>query len=418
MKFRKTTAAILAAATTAISTVSALSVSAFAEGTPFTFSVEGAKSADGFEKEAKILTNFIGAENGEFGGILTNDTFITVNNGTEEIASKTYGVFEYYNFSGDGTSLEKKEYYSSYFYRLNFPCWDLDGVDELLPFLPDNEPIPTEEEIDGIGVFNVEYDTLNEDSKMVIDSKISGGLVRKVHEGYNNSLIAMAELVAGENNVSYEAPETKSYDDFDAVNLKICRETEDGAETNYSISFLTESYVNGHSKSTDPSTSGSSTSEPEKKNVDYSDDTTGIKASAEEGVIEEGAQLSAAAVADKTNDKNFTYEISFKKDGKEVQPNGAVTVKIPVPEAIKDKTIYVYRVESDGRYTYLKSKVDGDFVSFETDHFSEYIVTTEKLEDAVKPSDPGKNPNTGIPAGILGIAAVVGAVVIVSKKRR
>lgn len=283
--------------------------------------------------------------------------------------------------------------------------------------MPDNEPIPTEEEIDGIGVFNVEYDTLNEDSKMVIGSKISGGLVRKVHEGYNNSLIAMAELVAEENNVSYEAPETKSYDDFDAVNLKICRETEDGAETNYFISFLTESYVNGHSKSTDPSTSESSTSEPEKKNTDYSDDTTGIKASAEEGVIEEGAQLSAAAVADKTNDKNFTYEISFKKDGKEVQPNGAVTVKIPVPEAIKDKTIYVYRVE-ESKYYDMGAKLENGFVVFETDHFSEYIVTTEKLEDAVKPSDPGKNPNTGIPVGILGIAAVVGAVVIVSKKRR
>ncbi len=404
MKFRKTAAAILAAATTAISAVSVLSVSAFAEGTPFTFSVEGAKSADGFEKEAQILTNFIGEENGEFGGILTNDTFITVNNGTEKIASKTYGVFEFYNFSDDGTSPEKKEYYSSYFYRFNFLCWDLDGVDELLPFLPDNEPIPTEEEIDGIGVFNVVYDTLNEDSKMVIGSKISGGLVRKVHEGYNSSLIAMAELLAGENNVSYEAPETKSYDDFDAVNLKICRETEDGVETNYSISFLTESYVNRQSKPTE-----SSTSDPEKKNVDYSDDATGIKASANEGVLEDGAKLSAAAVADKTDDNSFTYEISFKKDDKNVQPNGSVTVKIPVPEAIKDKPIYVYRVE-DGKYTDMKAKVENGFVVFKTDHFSEYLVTTQVHDDAI--------PTTGIAGGVFGIMAIAGAFVIVSKKRR
>ncbi len=417
MKFRKTATAILAA-TTAISAVSTLSVDVFAEGTPFTFTVEGAKSADGFEKEAKILTNFIGEENGEFGGILTNDTFITVNNGTEEIASKTYGIFEFFNFSEDGTSLEKKESYEQYFFRAIYNnCWDIDGVNEYLPFLPENEPITPDGEIDGIGVFSIS------EGKMVIGNKISGGLVRKVHEGHNNCITAMGDLVAAEGNPeNYEATETTSYDEFDAVSLKIFHETEDGKGVGYSISFLTESYMNRQSKPTEPSaseptTSEPITSEPEKKNTDYSDDTTGIKAAANEGVIADGAKLSVAAVADKTNDKNFTYEISFKKDDKNVQPNGKVTVKIPVPEALKGKTVYVYRVDG-GKYYDMGAKVENGFIVFETDHFSEYLVTTEKNENAVKPATPGKNPATGIAGGVFGIMAIAGAFVIVSKKKR
>ncbi len=161
------------------------------------------------------------------------------------------------------------------------------------------------------------------------------------------------------------------------------------------------------------STTPAEPSKPAAKPVDYSDDTTGIKATANEGVIADGAKLSAAAVADKTNDKNFTYEISFKKDDKNVQPNGKVTVKIPVPEAIKDKTIYVYRVE-DGKYYDMGAKVENGFVVFETDHFSEYLVTTEKNENAVKPT----NPATGIAGGMFSIMAIAGAFVIVSKKRR
>ncbi len=147
--------------------------------------------------------------------------------------------------------------------------------------------------------------------------------------------------------------------------------------------------------------------------VDYSDDTTGIKATANEGVIADGAKLSAAAVADKTNDKNFTYEISFKKDDKNVQPNGKVTVKIPVPEALKGKTVYVYRVDG-GKYYDMGAKIEDGFVVFETDHFSKYLVTTEKNENAVKPT----NPATGIAGGVFGVMAIAGAFVIVSKKRR
>ncbi len=154
------------------------------------------------------------------------------------------------------------------------------------------------------------------------------------------------------------------------------------------------------------STTPTEPSKPAAKTVDYSDDVTGIKASANEGVLENGAKLSVAAVADKTDENNFTYEISFKKDDKEVQPNGKVTVKIPVPEALKGKTVYVYRVE-DGKYYDMGAKVENGFVVFKAGHFSEYLVTTQVHDDAI--------PATGIPGGILAAIVLAGACVIVSK---
>lgn len=130
--------------------------------------------------------------------------------------------------------------------------------------------------------------------------------------------------------------------------------------------------------------------------VDYSDDASGFKASAEEGVLADGAKLTVTAVEDKTDENKFTYNITFKVDDKEVQPNGKVTVKIPVPEAFAGKTIYVYRAEEDGTYTNMKAEVEDGYVVFDTDHFSIYVVTVEDLEnESVTPggSDSTDNSN-------------------------
>ena len=173
--------------------------------------------------------------------------------------------------------------------------------------------------------------------------------------------------------------------------------------------------------------------------VDYSDN--GVIVSANKGVIADGAALSVKAVEDKSDDTKVTYEITFKKaDGTEVQPNGTVTVKIPVPEAFKDKTIYVYRAETDGTYTDMNAKIADGYVVFETDHFSEYVLSIEKIENKpeekpvttpeetkpenkpttgdTKPADDSNKP-TGSAAGIAfaGIA-LAGAALMVSKKRK
>ena len=190
----------------------------------------------------------------------------------------------------------------------------------------------------------------------------------------------------------------------------------------------------------------SSDTESSDKPVEIKDEATKITVSAAEEVIPEGAALSVAPVASKTDENNFTYEISFKKDNKEVQPNGNVTVKIPVPKSIKGKTIYVYYVV-EAKYTDMNAKVEDGFAVFTTEHFSEYLLTAEKHDETTsdsssstdsEASDTGSSadsetsgnsgsgsdsettPDTGV-AGIyltLGIAALAGAAVVVARKKR
>lgn len=166
--------------------------------------------------------------------------------------------------------------------------------------------------------------------------------------------------------------------------------------------------------------------------IDYdSEGLSGFKAEAEEGVIEDGAVLTVSAVADKTDENSFTYNICFKKGGTEVQPNGEVTVKIPIPDALKDKTIYVYRAEEDGSYTKMEAVIEDGYIVFTTDHFSEYLVTSEKISnngsgsaaDNDEAAPDGEAP--GIDFGVIAIivAAVVAAglivvVILVCRKRK
>ncbi len=74
------------------------------------------------------------------------------------------------------------------------------------------------------------------------------------------------------------------------------------------------------------------------------------------------------------------YNISFVKDDKNVQPNGKVKVHVPIPEGMNGSTSKIYRQEADGSWTVLNAKVEGDYLVFETDHFSLYAIVGDKAE--------------------------------------
>lgn len=71
------------------------------------------------------------------------------------------------------------------------------------------------------------------------------------------------------------------------------------------------------------------------------------------------------------------YDISLTVDGESVQPNGYVTVKLPLPEGFNAETTEVYYVAPDGTKTKLDSTVENGYVVFETNHFSEYVLVDE-----------------------------------------
>lgn len=82
----------------------------------------------------------------------------------------------------------------------------------------------------------------------------------------------------------------------------------------------------------------------------------------------------------------YTYNISLLKNGEETQPDGKVTVYIPIPEDLKalayvgkvaDKItgkVKIYRVEDDGNLAEMDVEIKDGCFAFTTSHFSLYTV--------------------------------------------
>ena len=111
-----------------------------------------------------------------------------------------------------------------------------------------------------------------------------------------------------------------------------------------------------------------------------------------EFVVEEGSENANINFAGLSGlfAKFESYDISFKVDGETVQPNGKVTVKLPVPDGFNSNFICVYHVDDNGNKTLLNSKVENGFVVFETNHFSEYVIVDESsiVEEPAEPEEP------------------------------
>ena len=118
-----------------------------------------------------------------------------------------------------------------------------------------------------------------------------------------------------------------------------------------------------------------------------------------------------------TNGITHTYNISLLKNGNETQPNGKVSVYIPIPEDLKALTytgqvignttgkVKVYRIEEDGSMTEMATKIkDGCFV-FTTEHFSLYTIVGYDFE-TIEHKSP--NNHTISPMIIITVIVIIG----------
>ncbi len=152
--------------------------------------------------------------------------------------------------------------------------------------------------------------------------------------------------------------------------------------------------------------------------VTVTDSSTNISVS---GALSDGTVLKTELK--NQDDTSFSYDITIlDQNGNKIQPTSAVMVKIPVPEALKDKNLKVFREESDGKYTNMNAKLENGVLSFDTDHFSVYVITESDLDKSeTKPDDDNKdkdeNANTGLFIAVLPALTASGAVVLFRKKR-
>ena len=104
-------------------------------------------------------------------------------------------------------------------------------------------------------------------------------------------------------------------------------------------------------------------------NNEYSD---GTELRVEEKLSGKSFQLISANYGDV---KSAVFDISTYKDGVKVQPNGKIKVRIPLPQGFGSGNIFVCYVDSEnGEVQKIKATVNGGYVEFEAEHFSEYAV--------------------------------------------
>ena len=175
--------------------------------------------------------------------------------------------------------------------------------------------------------------------------------------------------------------------------------------------------------------------EPEKPEelspaVDITDEKTGVKISADKGVLPEGATI---AVKEITSGKEYDdatsalsdsgkkfklYEIVFKdKDGKEIQPNGSVSISFPAPADYNTESLALYRINSDGSKTLVKGALADGFYTSSAKTPGIYALAAE-----IKADGGNQNPQTGDKSGfaiLSALAAVsMGMLALTAAKKR
>ena len=74
------------------------------------------------------------------------------------------------------------------------------------------------------------------------------------------------------------------------------------------------------------------------------------------------------------------YDITlFDASQNVVQPDGTVQVSIPCPEGYDGAECKIYRVEENGSLTNMNATCSANVLSFQTNHFSTYLITETEL---------------------------------------
>ena len=100
-------------------------------------------------------------------------------------------------------------------------------------------------------------------------------------------------------------------------------------------------------------------------------------------------------ITNHTITKFLTYRFVLSADGKEIEPTGKVSVRIPIPDHFDRTHLMVFNLSQseNNQYPVTVNTIDGtDYAAFETDHFSIYILAEAYPAEAEEP--PTSEPET------------------------
>lgn len=125
--------------------------------------------------------------------------------------------------------------------------------------------------------------------------------------------------------------------------------------------------------------------------IEKKDDKTGVSVICSDKSYDGDVEISVTEIFDGTsyhilntekgNFQKQLFDIATMVDGKKVQPNDSVFVKIPLPAKYNAQKTVVYYITNDGQLEKIESKVEDGYIIFETTHFSFYAIVDEKTPD-------------------------------------
>lgn len=134
--------------------------------------------------------------------------------------------------------------------------------------------------------------------------------------------------------------------------------------------------------------------------------------------IENGKAYSIVADALKNvSDKFVVYDITLKSEGVKIQPNGKVEISIPIPSEYDTNKIVVYRVEDDGTKVKYNAKINNNYATIQTDHFSKYVLVEENNSNMSETNDnttQGAEKDETPKMGVVQYVNIAGIVIIIS----
>lgn len=170
-----------------------------------------------------------------------------------------------------------------------------------------------------------------------------------------------------------------------------------------------------------------------KAETHLTDTASGIQLIADSGVLPAETQLiinqlTSGAVYDSVklqisdiSGKFTVFDISLEKDGVTIQPDGTVTVKIPIPEGYDASKIKLYHIKGDTR-TEVAFTISGNYIIFTADSFSPYVIVeaanTQAVTTGTSTVRTGDSESMTMYIMLMGAAAIYGTLEITRRARR
>jgi LPXTG-motif cell wall-anchored protein len=110
------------------------------------------------------------------------------------------------------------------------------------------------------------------------------------------------------------------------------------------------------------------------------------------------------------------YDVSLFRDGIKIQPDGKVKVKIKIPEGFRNRTgLDIIHIADNGIVTPMNAVVEGEYLVFITDHFSDYAIVAKTIAKEI--------PKTGSSIdfsvlSVIGAIFILGGLLVLTLRRK